>query len=344
MNDVDEVSVEIASHLGGHITPRGLIEPRGTIELKTNYAHVGGSNSGHFCKVVSREYQLEIGCTETHFYIMRNADRLEVPIRPIHRLTGSVHILAGWDLTQLSLTVLDDTFTEAIAGLQNNEDKVREVQNRQTFLVTVPTIPPNSLLKWARKQAVLPTETYNSVSHFNEIVASSLEAIADPVSSMGSINSFWDITYQGRAIVGRQPKREVDIHPTVHNLLFYIAIAKNLEVTPEYPIAGGRLDFLISAPLADGNTANACIEFKHAHSHDVLDGLLHQLPTYMRAKGCDFGVYCVLYFKGPHFDEPRDHDLVGLRILLEKKKRAAGLGNIRTLMFDFSRREAPSKL
>ena len=343
MSDIDEVTIEIAPHLSGHITPRGLIEPEGTIELRTNYSNLTGPGTHFFCRVLNRHYHFEIGHTPTHFYILRNSGRLEVPIMPVYAPAGEVLVVAAWTLTQLRLTVLDDGYVATAKSL-NEDEKLSEVQKRTFITSTPPTIPPNSLLQWARAQSILPTRNYDSLDAFNAVVASSLEAITDPVSNLGAINSFWDITYQGLTIINRQPKREVDIHPTIHNLLFYIAIAKNLEVVREYPIAGGQLDFLISAPLANGSTAHACVEFKYAHSNDIVHGLLKQLPAYMKAKGCDFGVYCIPYFKGPHFQEPHDYDSIGLRMLLEREKRAAGLRNIRTLVFDFSRPRSPSKL
>lgn len=343
MNNTDDVSVEIAPNLLGHITPRGLIEPKGTLEFRTNYSKLVGPNSAFFCRLASKNYLLEIGHDATHFYIMRNSDKLEMPLRPIKTMAGNAHMFATWALTELSLTIVDDTYY-AIASKLSEEEKSKEIEKRRAALATLPTIPPNSLLLWARKQAILETIAYESYDSFYGTVASSLEAITDPVSNLGSVNSFWDIAYQASRIIGRRPKRETDIHPTIHNLLFYLAIAKNLEIYREHPISGGRLDFLISGHLLTGENVSVCIEFKYAHSKDLFDGLLKQLPAYMKAKGCNFGIYCVPYFKGPYFEEPKEYDLLGARMILEKQKRAAGLKDIRILMFDLSMPQPPSKL
>jgi hypothetical protein len=126
-------------------------------------------------------------------------------------------------------------------------------------------------------------------------------------------------------------------------MLSDIALVQNLEVSREYPTAGGQLDFLFTAPLRTGQIIPVCVEFKHAHSSDLLHGLLVQLPAYMQAKGSDFGIYCVTYFKGRDFGEPAEYDKHSLRMALELKRRSAGLDRISILIFDLARPEPPSK-
>jgi hypothetical protein len=340
---IEDVRVDIAPQFRGHVTARALIEPKGTIEFRSNFSQVGGTCAGIVFRLISRDYILEVGFTSAHFYILRNDYRLEVPLNPVYEPTGDVRFFATWNLDRLSLVVLDESFDAAIRGLPQPE-RAEEVKKRRATLKTPPTIPPNDLLVWARQQAILPTGGYDSVETFNETVASSLEAIVDEILALGSSNPFWDISYDGPSISRRRPKREADIHPTIHSLLFYIAIAKKLEITPEYSIAGGRLDFLVSGPLVNGAIANVCIEFKHAHSDDLENGLLKQLPTYMRAKGCSFGIFCVLYFKGQYFEDPKGYDAHSLRINLEVLRRKAGLDNIRTLILDVGHQIPPSRL
>ena len=150
-------------------------------------------------------------------------------------------------------------------------------------------------------------------------------------------------TYEGPKFKCRTPKRETEIHPTIHALLFDIAIAQNFEVSPEHQIGGGQLDFLFTAPLTSGKTVPVCVEFKHAHSQDLFHGLREQLPAYMRAKGSDFGIYCVTYFKGRDFGKPEQYDKHTLQMALELARRSAGLDRIAIRIFDLSRPESPSK-
>jgi len=71
--------------------------------------------------------------------------------------------------------------------------------------------------------------------------------------------------------------------------------------------------------------------------------LREQLPAYMRAKGSDFGIYCVTYFKGKDFGKPEQYDKHTLRMALELARRSAGLDRIAIRIFDLSRPEPPSK-
>jgi len=324
-----EVLVEIAPQIRGRITSRDLIKAEGTILLVVNGSQIGGHTSGILFRLVSESYYFEAGFTGTQFYIARNHDKLEMNLQSTYKPTCWLRAFATWSPTELSLDY----------GLINAE----EIGCRKKVLKTSITFPPNSLINWARTESIAPVTTYGSVEIFNEVVTSSMQSIQDKVSSISLCNPFWDISYDGPKIVSKSPKRETDIHPTIHALLFDIALAKNLQIAPEYPVAGGRLDFLVSGVLDAGQIANVCIEFKHAHSKDLLHGLLRQLPDYMRAKGCNFGLYCVMYFKGEDFEEPKDNDYNQLEVVLNGEKISAGLSNIRIIILDFSHKKTPSK-
>ena len=337
---VNDVIIDIAPQIRGHVTPRDLIEANGTLTFWIDPSQFG-EKAGYLFKVVSSpDYYLEVGFTKTNFYIARNDQKLEMPIES-YKQSGYVNCYATWQPTELSLLILDKSYDKAVSS---GADAINEIEKRKKILRTPPTLPPNSLIAWARRKAIAPTITYDSLSHFYQEVAFALQSIPDKVATVGMYNAFWDITYEGSRIVSRKPKREPDILPIIHGLLFDIATAKNFQVSPEHQIGGGRLDFLISGCLKTGEIANVCVEFKHAHSPDLEDGLLKQLPAYMRAKGCDFGLYCVMFFKGPYFTEPRKYDLRNIDLFLNGLASSAGLSNVRILIFDLSRPKPPSQL
>jgi hypothetical protein len=119
---------------------------------------------------------------------------------------------------------------------------------------------------------------------------------------------------------------------------------KNLEVSPEHQNAGGRWDFLLTGTLTTGETVPVCVEFKHALSgEDLFHGSVEQLPAYVRAKGSDFGIYCVTYFKGKDFSKPERYDAHALEFALEGARRAVGLQSITLRIFDLSRQKSPSQ-
>lgn len=336
---INDVIIDITPQIRGHVTPRDLIEANGTLTFWIESSQFG-EKAGYLFKVSCPDYYLEAGFTKTSFYIARNNQKLEMPLEP-YKQSGYVNCYAIWQPTELSLLILDKSYDKAVSS---GADAINEIEKRKKILRTPPTLPPNSLIDWARRKAIAPTITYDSLSHFYQEVAFALQSIPDKIATVGMYNAFWDITYEGSRIVLRKPKREPDILPIIHGLLFDIATAKNFQVSPEHQIGGGQLDFLISGCLKTGEIANVCVEFKHAHSSDLEDGLLKQLPAYMRAKGCNFGLYCVMFFKGPYFTEPRKHDLRNIDLFLNGLASSAGLSNIRILIFDLSRPKPPSQL
>jgi len=336
---VNDVFIDIAPQIRGHVTPRDLIEANGALTFWIDSSQFG-KKAGYLFKVVSPDYYLEVGFTKTNFYIARNDKKLEISLEP-YKQSGYVNCYAMWQPTELSLLILDKSYDKAVSSGAN---AINEIEKRKKILKTPPTLPPNSLIDWARRKAIAPTITYDSLSHFYQEVTFALQSIPDKIATVGMYNAFWDITYEGSRIVSRKPKREPDILPIIHSLLFDIATAKNFQVSPEYQIRGGRLDFLISGSLKTGEIANVCVEFKHAHSPDLEDGLLKQLPAYMRAKGCNFGLYCVMFFKGPYFTEPKKYNLRNIDLFLSGLASSAGLSNIRILIFNLSRPKPPSRL
>lgn len=336
---MNDVVIDIAPQIRGKVTPCDLIEANGTLTFWIDSSQFG-EKVGYLFKVVSPDYHLEVGFTENDFYIARNNQRLEMSIEPYKR-AGHVNCYAFWQPSELGLLILDKSYAEAVSS---GADAIAEIERRKKILRTPPTLPQNSLITWARKMDIAPTVTYDSPSHFYQEVTFALQSIPDKVATVGMFNAFWDITYDGARIISRKPKREPDILPIIHSLLFDIATAKNFQVSPESQIGKGRLDFLISGYLKTGETAKVCVEFKHAHSHELEEGLLKQLPAYMRTVGCDFGLYCVMLFKGPYFDEPRKYELNEIDLLLDRLADSAGLSNIRILVFDFSHPKPPSQL
>jgi hypothetical protein len=331
---VNDITIDIAPQIRGYVTPRDLIEANGTLTFWISSSQLT-DKTGFLFKVTSPEYYLEVGFTKASLYIARNDQRLEMPIQP-YRQAGHCNCYAMWQPTELSLLILDKSYSETVSS---DADAISEIERRKRSLKTLPTFPPNSLITWARKNAIAPIITYDSPSHFYQEVTFALQSILDKVRTVSMYNSFWDVSK-----TSRKPKKEQDILPIIHGLLFDIGLAKNLQISPEYQIGGGRLDFLISGYLKTREIVNVCVEFKHAHSPDLESGLLKQLPAYMRAKGCNFGLYCVMFFKGPYFTEPKKYDLQNIDLFLNRLASSAGLSNIRVLIFDFSHPKPPSQL
>lgn len=335
-----DISIEISSVYNGRITPYDLIEANGTIDFKLFTSTL---TPGILFNVKSPGYNFCAGFGEVSIWLTRNEQKIEYPLDEWFKTSQTILIVLRWQPTELKIVIFDKAYQDAVSS---GQDPNMEMQKRSKNIDTIPTLPPNSILEWARKQTIAPNTFYNSMADFYHTVTFSLQTITDKVVTTDMYNAFWDITYDGSKIVARKPKRETDIHPIIQSLLYDIALAKNLHIIPEYHIRGGQLDFLITGTLKDYKTANVCVEFKHAHSDDLLHGLIKQLPEYMRFRGADYGLYCVLYFKGEFFEEPQKYDDADkLQIYLEDEAMKAGISNnVRILIFNLSHQKSPSKL
>ncbi len=269
-------------------------------------------------RMEAEQYHLELGLADGAFYLTRNGNTARQPFMLDPKKLQS--FIAYWGPTILLVDV---------------NGSLHEVE-------TAPTLPPNSLVRWAREQNILPQKNYDDELQLHNVVLAGLQGLQDKVESAGTQKAFWDFTYEGKAIRSRTPKNESAIQPTIHALLFDLANAKGLDIERETAAGGGALDFLYLGAMKAGGVGKVCVELKHAHAANLDHGLVVQLPAYMEAKACSYGIYCVLYFRGNHFDKPPE-DRISVVEDLEKKAREAGLANsVRIVVLDFGFKDPPS--
>ena len=124
------------------------------------------------------------------------------------------------------------------------------------------------------------------------------------------------------------------------------AILSSFEIILEFKTGVGSLDFLLIGRLKNGSSTKICIEFKNAHSSDIIHGLTNQLPDYMKNCWSKYGVYAVLYFKGDWFDKPSYKDDTELFVKLQSEKQITGdpiQENIRIIFLSVSKPKSASK-
>lgn len=328
--------VVIAPFLKKFITHSDLITSSGTFCSVVNKILFKSGKRGKFFQVNYDNYFFEAGINANSIYLTRNGFVLNYEFYWPSDSEGIINFYLSWQIDKISITLLD---------LSEEEDKLDYIKNRTKSLKTASVFPPQGLIKWSREQNIIPKSTYSSTEEFYNQVILALQSIADKVQAIDMVNAFWDHQYEGAKIVSRRPKREPDVQDTIHGLLFDMALVKHMEIVAQYPIAGGRLDFLVLGQIDNIGTQCVCIEFKHAHSNDLIHGLVTQLPAYMKAKGTNYGIYCILLFKGLYFQKPEKYvDEVELLLELDKKKIEAGLLNVRNLVIDLSIKLSPSQI
>ena len=118
-----------------------------------------------------------------------------------------------------------------------------------------------------------------------------------------------------------------------------------IELIPEYQTGVGNLDFIFIGKIKNNGLSKICVEFKNAHSVDLVHGLEHQLPDYMRNTGSNYGAYCVLYYKGDWFNEP-DFSMneLEMRLSICQKKSSNPLVHegIRVIIYSLAKKVSAS--
>ena len=183
----------------------------------------------------------------------------------------------------------------------------------------------------------MPVNEYKTEEEFRQRIYTSLISLKDRVTEIGAINGLWNISYKSSKIDTRLPKRETDIHPTIHSLLHDQMLMGSVRVIPERQTGVGDLDFSFVGAVQGRGTCEVFAEFKLAHSKDVYRGLEQQLPDYMRNQGIKYSAYCVLWFKCAWFDEPKSLSLVDMEKELNARLPSTNLSGIRVFVVDCSK-------
>jgi hypothetical protein len=320
--------VAIAPILHGRISTVDLIGPEAH---SFQVIHYDNLQFGSFFSVSTDTYFLESRITEHGVSLTRNNVQVSAALASPENRTGYFLVEIVWTPTELTVNVADNS------------------GQRQNSIQTPPTFPPHSLQEWARREALLPRIVYENPIAVYDAALDQLQQLKKKIVDTNAINGFWDIQYDGNAIVSRKPKRETDIHPQIRLLLYDFELLKNLQVIPEYPIGSGRLDFLVSGHTVAGRVVNVCIEFKLGHATDLAHGIAKQLPEYMARRTTDFGIFCVLAFGEEYpantaqFEIPSvDSKNKTLDLILPLAASETGLPYLRALILDLSRRPAPT--
>lgn len=267
----------------GNITAYDLLKSTATLSFKMERNIL--DTNGTFFILEDDEFLFCFWVENHRVYFRRNNEFVTIDLNKVPDKMVLINI--AWDIGKLLIE----------CRWSNDPDIGLEQE-----VNTIPTMPPIALVKWARKENLLPIEKYKTEEDFRSKIHSCIISIQDKISKSGGYSQFWNLEYDGAKIKSRNPKRETEIHPTIHCLLADQALLSSFEVISEYKTGVGNLDFLVIGRLENGQNTSICIEFKNAHSQDLLKGITHQLPAYMRNCEVKYGVYCVLDYKGEWFD------------------------------------------
>lgn len=276
---------------GGRVTLLALLQSEGTIEFPVEREYF--NHEMIIFHVATEDFWFNLGFKDGSLFIQRNEFVLRVEPSFFENLPGNKVVLASWTINWLQ-------FLLGPIGFQGPSFSER--------LDIEPRPVPLSLFRWARKQSLLPVEQFDSDYHFLSRVHQSLDSLQVKVDEMANPNVFWDFQYDGKRIVNRSPKNETDLHPVIQSLLSDQLFLSSIELSTEHQTGVGNLDFMFMGSIRNKGIGKICVEFKNAHSKDLIHGLEHQLPAYMKNKNVEHGSYCILDFRGEWFNQPNVDD------------------------------------
>lgn len=279
-------NIIIAPFLKGVCSEFDLLESEATMLVSL----VNGLDiEGGWWQVSADGFLFEFKVENGMFILTRNDDTCVNPINQVDNNNGLL-VWIIWSYTELRIIYLEK----------------KGDQEFESATSTTPSFPPLELMKWARQQNLISREKYDSEEHFRQAIISCIQTIQKKIDESGGYTQFWNVSYgKGGVVESRSPKRETEIHPTINCLLSDQSLILSFEVIPEHKTGIGNLDFLFIGQLSNGNLAKICIEFKNAHSSDLVHGLTVQLPKYMRNVGATYGIYAVLDYHGEWFKNPK---------------------------------------
>lgn len=316
--------VDIAETFESLIVPIDLLRAEGQIGFQISFNQ---PPQGILFRVVDRNFHFISEIRNFDLILQRNDEVISIGISQLIQTSLNLYFVINWSPSHLRLVCGNPGGTLYDSGEQSTQF----------------TIPPVSLIDWATKKSLTPVTCYESEEKLRERIYSSLLTLKDKFMTTRAINGFWDITYDGSKIVSRSPKRETDIHPTIHALLHDQMLLGGVKVVPESQTGVGDLDFSFMASVQDIGISEICVEFKLAHSKDVIHGLEKQLPSCMSNKRSSYGAYCVLWFKCDWFSDPNDRDLSDLEAELISKVPNTGFPGIRVFIFDLGKQVMASR-
>jgi len=324
INPKDLPIIEIGESFRGFITPIDLLRAEGQIVFQMSFNQ---PPQGLLFKVIDSQFHFIAEIRDFDLILHRNGEAIKLDIKQVIDRSLTICFIINWSSRHLRLK----------CGNPGGDFLDSKEQ------LTQPIIPPSSLIKWAILKSLTPVTNYESEEKFRERVYSALLGLKEKIIAPGAINGFWNIHYSGGSIIAHSPKRETDIHPTIHALLHDQMLLGGIQVIPERKTGTGNLDFSFAASVQNLGVSEVFVEFKLAHSQDVIHGLESQLPNYMRNQHINYGAYCVLWFKCEWFDEPKEKELTDLEHELISKLPHINLPGIRVFTFDLGKQLSASR-
>ena len=183
----DPYEIFITPSFRGAATGPDLLFAEGTMAFVTNWSSL--LTPGTLFLVRSPGFVFSLSSADGSIVFQRNEAALIFPVGALSRAETKVRMALSWSPTALII------------------DAGTDVANRQRLeLTTAPCATPVDLIRWARKQGLVPRQEYETEEALRQRVYQALLSVNDKIHEADAYRSFWNIVYSGNTISDRQPK------------------------------------------------------------------------------------------------------------------------------------------
>lgn len=306
----------------GHMTAIDLLSSTATIEFVTDVQTIKLQKTLFSIKYENFKFSLDFN--NGTIILNRCNNVINHKIRATNP-TEKIKIRISYEPQKMSMLVGDNILFAELAQLPNELEKEKYLSNQFPMATFAPVYPPNSMLKWVRKEQLIPVKEYQTYENLLDSISSMIVSLENKISDSNMYAAFWD---KNDVKPIQIPKKEEEIHRILLGLIQDECLLKSLEINHENTVENKKFDFYISGFVKGVGMKGVCIEAIHAHNQKLKEGLLFQLPTYMKSKSADFGIFLVLWFKGKNFDSPIYENYHSMEDDLHKQKILKGYGKM----------------
>ncbi|MFH1654910.1 MAG: hypothetical protein ABIE74_12790 [Pseudomonadota bacterium] len=256
--------------------------------------------NGIIFRLAYKNYIFQLFGESQQLILQRNDDKIVISSNELKNTISPLLLGLYWRPDLIALHAIVD-------GVQIKKEKN-----------TLSTTPPFELLDILAKEQQLQIIEYDSEENFRQKLHLLLQSLQDNINQLARIKIFYRDD-------GVTPKEEPQVVATLVAFLKSSAELAGIKISVENKTGRGDLDVKFSANIKGIGIKSVHCEFKHAHSEKLDHGFVKQLPTYMLSERVQYGIYCVLWFKGKKFNNPKHYNNV-TEIVSTLRQKATTLG------------------
>lgn len=256
-------------------------------------------------------------------------------IRKEDKLEGVIDI----ELKEININYISNYFVGYIYENQRIHEQVHTITNLDSYMKFkdryIEMLQELSLdEKYIPIKKLIDEFQIKSSKSLRKFIAKSIQLV---IKNSMEYHRLYKILWQND-----KPVREPEAQPLILSLLKPILEMKGISIVREPSLGNGLLDYY--ATYTNQNEIyKVCIELKNAHSPDIINGLVYQLPEYLDAAQTEQGIYLVLWYKSSSHISPKLYESYE-DLLTTLNNEKSNNYQVECIIVDCTEKISPSKI